>query len=263
MSITCDLCGGLGNQLFMIYNTIRCSFEQGKPFWFKYSTSFPSNTIRYPYWNTFLSYLKPYVIDQEYEKNTVVITQEHIDYVSHFEHVMLQGYFQKPIFFETYYKHIYDLIAIDEKKKEVQMKLNGFDVSMYTSLHFRLGDYKKYQDCHPILSYDYYKKAIHTIGSKKILYFYEYEDKEYIEHMITRLKEEVEVECVSSKQFNLDDWEEMLLMSLCQHHIIANSTFSWWGAYFNTNDKIVVYPEKWFGFKEDMNGRFPSSWIKI
>ncbi len=48
----------------------------------------------------------------------------------------------------------------------------------------------------------------------------------------------------------LDDWEQMILMSLCQHHIIANSTFSWWGAYLRESvDGMVYYPSKWFGPK--------------
>ena len=58
----------------------------------------------------------------------------------------------------------------------------------------------------------------------------------------------------------------MLLMSSCQDNIIANSTFSWWGAYFNTNnEKIVCYPYKWFGPSANHNicDLFPDSWQKI
>ena len=119
MSITCDLGGGLGNQLFMIFNLISCSNDQNKPFWIKYSTEFPNDTTRYPYWDTFFSKLKTYVKDKEYEKNIVVVKQEYIDQLSNFENVILEGYFQKIIFFEKYYKEIYKLIDIDEKKKKV------------------------------------------------------------------------------------------------------------------------------------------------
>ena len=55
-------------------------------------------------------------------------------------------------------------------------------------------------------------------------------------------------------------------MSLCEHNIIANSTFSWWGAYFNTNvNKIVCYPSLWFGKNCNNNVKdlFPEKWIKI
>jgi hypothetical protein len=65
---------------------------------------------------------------------------------------------------------------------------------------------------------------------------------------------------------NLTDWEQMLLMSIGKHNIIANSSFSWWGAYFNEiNDNIVCYPNIWFGpsLKYDMKDLFPNDWIKI
>ena len=63
------------------------------------------------------------------------------------------------------------------------------------------------------------------------------------------------------------DYEQVLLMSLCQHNIIANSSFSWWGAYFNQNmSKIVTYPSKWFGpaqGNKKMDDMYPIGWEKI
>jgi hypothetical protein len=70
----------------------------------------------------------------------------------------------------------------------------------------------------------------------------------------------------SAISLDLEDWEQLLMMSSCGHNIIANSTFSWWGAYLNSNpDKIVCYPETWFGPKaqHDTLDLFPEDWIKV
>jgi hypothetical protein len=64
----------------------------------------------------------------------------------------------------------------------------------------------------------------------------------------------------------LQSWQDMLLMSNCRHHIIANSTFSWWGAWLGTHDKqVVITPRAWFGTgaKECNNDIYPDRWIQI
>jgi hypothetical protein len=63
-----------------------------------------------------------------------------------------------------------------------------------------------------------------------------------------------------------DDVEDMWLMSLCKNNIIANSTFSWWGAWLNKNtDKKVISPNNWFGENVNINQNniIPENWIKI
>jgi hypothetical protein len=63
-----------------------------------------------------------------------------------------------------------------------------------------------------------------------------------------------------------DELEDLMLMSNCSHNIIANSSFSWWGAYLNQNiDKVVIGPKKWFGINgpQDEGDIIPHNWIKI
>lgn len=199
----------------------------------------------------------------------------------------LQFYLQSYKYFEKYEKNIYDMIGWNEQRENVRSKYSHYfvdssAVDMITvSIHFRLGDYKYLQHSHNLLPKSYYELAIKKIISEtnailgdnprkiRFLYFYEDEDKNdvnaYINNIIP-IESETEIEFVSIDT-NIPDWEQMLLMSCCHSNIIANSTFSWWGAYSNTNkDKIVCYPSVWFGpllSHNKIDDMFPANWTKI
>jgi hypothetical protein len=107
-----------------------------------------------------------------------------------------------------------------------------------------------------------------------VLYFCEDVDIKDATENITYLRQEFpefvfirDDEFISGSGENkLADWEQLLLMSCCHHNIIANSSFSWWGAYFNEwPDKIVCYPSVWFGsaIGHNTDDLCPPSWQRI
>jgi len=289
--LTCKIQGGLGNQLFQIFTTLAMALRFNKPFFFlnnhQLGNGQDGSTIRYTYWETFLLSLKPFLKNLKQIPELAIIKERGFRYENIEQNVYLQlskkinngvllvGYFQSPLYFEKYKNMICKLIKIEEKKLEVKNKLQLQDDFLRDtiSLHFRLGDYKKLQDFHPILSEKYYNNCISYILSKqtnknlnKVLYFCEDDDLDEVEKTIKNLEVLFPLlnftRCIS----NLDDWEQMLLMSMCSNNVIANSTFSWWGAYLNNNpEKIVCYPEHWFGPRagHDTSDLFPKDWIKI
>ena len=101
---------------------------------------------------------------------------------------------------------------------------------------------------------------------KTILYFCEDDDFDEVLEKIYNLEQAFPELIFVRADSSISDWEQMILMSLCSSNIIANSTFSWWAAYFNANPtKMVCYPATWFGPKagHDTSDMFPEDWLKI
>lgn len=285
--ITCNLMGGLGNQLFQIFATISYAIKSKNRFNFMALEKLGggSTTIRYTFWNTFFLNLKPFLLtelpqvkvirERDFTYNELPVD----DMIN--KNVLLFGYFQSYKYFQENYNIICRIIGIEKIKREVLTKLNLLRSSNNLnedqlidniSLHFRLGDYKKLQEYHPVMTYEYYEKSLSYIKTKnvdkiyKIIYFCEDADIDDVLITINKLMEKFpEYEFVRGDN-TLQDWEQMIYMSCCHHNIIANSSFSWWAAYFNSRgDKIVCYPSVWFGPSANNNTKdlCPNDWIKI
>lgn len=283
MVITCQIQGGLGNQLFQIFATIAYAMENKDAFVFLYDAESSSITKRPTYWNSFLLPLLKYTTSVPWQ-NPIVVREYGFEYNTlpsipedmKSSTICLQGYFQSARYFEKYYSQISGLIHLEEQQalmKRIYERTYNF--SNTASMHFRLGDYKHLQDCHPIMPYEYYRNCIrHIISNTEIrnfLYFCEQEDELVVSYTISILTKEFEsYGCIFTKASDkIEDWKQVVMMSCCQHNIIANSSFSWWGAYFNANpNKIVCCPDVWFGPKmasHNLKDLFPSSpsWVKI
>jgi hypothetical protein len=100
----------------------------------------------------------------------------------------------------------------------------------------------------------------------KIIYFCEKENNAEVGQTIFKLSRLYDFINFEKADDNIPDWKQMLLMACCQDNIIANSTFSWWSAYFNLNpEKMVCYPKIWFGpsITHDTKDLFPPNWNKV
>lgn len=281
MVTTCYLMGGLGNQLFQIFATINYSIENNTNAQFLDVSQVGSRKTA---WKTLLVGLHP-MLTNKLPENKVMVKEQNFHYSNlpliKNQHVALYGYFQSEKYFLTNYRKIYDLIRMDDRKREVLAKIETINemttevISTNTitvSMHFRIGDYKNIQQFHPLMKLEYYYKSLQHITSIinkpiRVIYFCEEVDLFNVHEIIYELQN-IFPDCTFVRCPNLlDDWEQMIYMSLCNHNVIANSTFSWWGAYFNDNaNKIVCYPANWFGpslCHNDTSDLCPSKWTKI
>jgi hypothetical protein len=133
------------------------------------------------------------------------------------------------------------------------------------AIHVRRGDYishKKTRQIMNLCSMDYYKEAIDLIGaSVQTPTFYIFsDDPEWASQNFTFLERKTVVSHNKSK----DGYVDMQLMSCCKHQIIANSTFSWWGAWLNEySEKKVIAPVGWFAGRGTPTDLYPASWLVI
>jgi hypothetical protein len=180
--------------------------------------------------------------------------------------IYLKGYRQSEKYFAPYTADI-------KKNFQLQERLTGhlqplslaLQQKESVSIHIRRGDYlqQHMKDYHGVLGQEYYQTAIDTINSvvPNPSYFIFSDSVEWVKE---NLKFSGQVEFISGT-ITKTHYEDFYLMSKCKHNIIANSSFSWWAAWLNSNStKKVIAPKKWFN-KAAINTKdlIPESWVRL
>lgn len=142
--------------------------------------------------------------------------------------------------------------------------LKDINTTCSVSIHIRRGDYytKKNKDVYgSICNLEYYRKAMKKVKellSEEPIFYVFTDEKEWVKNHFT-LGKYVLIEADE----HIDEWQDMFLMSSCKHHIIANSSFSWWGAWLgNYENKIVIAPDRWY-IGMSTPDILPAEWIRI
>jgi hypothetical protein len=284
--------GGLGNQLFIIFSCIATALRDNADFvidgTYENTLSASETNRRRTYWDTpMFEKVKKYAKNASYhELQFSTVFNERIRYNVRTlpntnecikNTLFLMGYMQCPSFFDDYAQEITSMLCINELQAKQQERFPEVQ-SITCSMHFRLGDYKLFPHRYPIMPLDYYKNAVEYILEKTnkklhVLWCCHNPDKKEVkEEYITKLIDLFPQVTFQELPKSETEYEELLLMSLSDHYIIPNSTFSWWSAYLCKNkDKIVCYPETWYGHpdnnaisnEENKKRMFPSSWHEI
>jgi hypothetical protein len=173
----------------------------------------------------------------------------------------LKGYWQTEKYFENAATTVQQRFTFpsvkDEKNAATVQQIRN---SNAVSLHIRRGDYiTNERNCS--LNEDYYKQAIEIINNRisNPVFFIFSDDMEWARKNIP-VQEAVYVQWNKGTNSYID----MQLMSLCQHNIIANSSFSWWGAWLNRHtDKMVIAPQQWMPHLTKNTAVVPQHWIQV
>ncbi len=163
----------------------------------------------------------------------------------------INGYFQSEKYFVEYRNEILNEFQFHASVQKKASKIRSITKKQTISIHLRLGDYLGLPDCYPICSVDYYKKALEIMPDDLLIYVFS-DDLEKAKSFFSFINRSVVfVE-------GGDKYVEMCLMSLCDYHIIANSSFSWWGAWLSNSQKTIA-PARWFG----ESPKVPQNWSDI
>lgn len=182
----------------------------------------------------------------------------------------ITGFFQSEKYFLSIRDCLLDELTLVNELNEYELSVSNAirNAKNSVSIHIRRGDYVSDEGAnktHGVCDSEYFKKALRYLSTKEILdkntELFIFSDD--IKWCRNNLSFDYKMNFVdgSSERPEVD----MILMSECEHQIISNSTFSWWGAWLNQNeDKVIIAPKVWFQSAElDSTDIIPDNWVKL
>jgi hypothetical protein len=178
----------------------------------------------------------------------------------------LNGYWQSEKYFAEAATVIRNDFVFREPLKNQNIELASLISRVNAvSVHVRRGDYvsdPRTASTHGVCSLEYYNQAIKNIADRfsKIHLFLFSDDIQWVKENLS-----LDFPCSYVGHNNgVDSFNDLRLMSMCNHHVIANSSFSWWGAWLNPSvEKVVIAPKHWFVKEIDTKDLIPDNWIII
>ena len=265
-----QLLGGLGNILFNVANLYSLSIDREMDFCVTNFTNTCTRRKEEADWlKTILKSVKkvnkrPRTVKVKYNERGM--NHQRIPN-SKGKGMEVYGYFQSSKYFDHNKDKVIELFT--EYKKDIQKTLDKKipKTKKTISIHLRRGDYLKLQHAHVVQTESYYKESLEKLATKLEYDSVNSMNKDY---KFIVFSDDIKWCKTKSKLFkSLNDVfymsgttavQDMYLMSMCNHNIIANSTFSWWGSFLNVNkNKIIIAPKLWF----NPNYMKPEKWADI
>jgi hypothetical protein len=161
------------------------------------------------------------------------------------------GYFQSEKYFIDYREQLLKEFDFNPETKQQADYIRAVAKCPAISLHMRFGDYVAQPQNYPPCTIDYYNEALSMLPDNGLIFVFS-DDIEKAQSLLKDLKRPITYPDTKNKYI------DMCVMTMCNYHIIANSSFSWWGAWLS-NSKKVIAPSSWFGSAPGM----PKNWSDI
>ncbi len=256
--VTAKLKGQLGNQMFIIAAAVSHALEHGA------CPIFP-DLVKNKNFNIPLNYRMLFHLFPVKLPNSIGVTyvEPQFSYrkIPYYPNMKINGFFQSEKYFSKHKSEILELFSPPSKVMEY-LSHRYADILNHpatVSVHVRFYFEDPAEKAHPTCRREYFEKAMEMFPEETLFVVFSNRMEQCKTFFLDSRKN---IRFIEGE----DHFCDLYLMSFCKSNIIANSTFSWWGAYLNRNpDKKVIAPKLWFNpaHKSDIQDLLPDGWVKI